>query len=143
MKTGGIRCGAWWALLCLAAGCGGRAGSNSGAPAGPLATCGDRCSQSEVSDSCSSTCAKIAQAGCSTGSDCATGCSKSLSTEPSCSSFALAFLRCLETAQPTCSASGQPEFVACDSAQKDVEDCLNRVAPTAVGSPTGPGAPGP
>jgi hypothetical protein len=144
MRSGGIRCGAWWAVFCLAMGCGGRADSGSGAPAGPLAACGDSCSQSEVSASCSSICAKLAQAGCSAGSgDCATSCSSAVSMTPACSSLALAFLRCLETAQPTCPTSRQAQFVACDSAQQSLEDCLNRAGPTVVTSPSGPSAGGP
>jgi hypothetical protein len=125
MKASGILCGACSVALCLALGCGGRADSRPNAGSGPLATCGDSCSPAQVSSSCSAICDKIAQAGCSAGSgDCVTGCATSVSMTPACSSQALAFLRCIETMEPTCSASGMAQsFVGCDSQQQALEGC--------------------
>jgi hypothetical protein len=138
MKASGILCGAWSVALCLAVGCGGRAdsGPNTGAP--PLATCGDSCTPAQVSASCSATCDKIARAGCSAGSgDCVTGCSGSVSMTPACSSQALAFLRCIETKEPTCSGSGMVQgFVGCDSQQQAVEGCT-RGSPNPATGPLG------
>jgi hypothetical protein len=144
MRSGGIFCGTWWVVLCLAPGCGGRADSGAGAPAGPLATCGDNCSQTQVAASCSSTCGKIVQAGCSFGTgDCATSCSNVVSVMPSCSSLALAFLRCLETNEPTCSAGmgSMVDFVGCDSAEQGLQSCLDSNVRPVVVSPVGSAGP--
>jgi hypothetical protein len=126
MRSRGILGGAWWVALCLAAGCGGRADSGSGSGTGPLASCGDSCSPAQVTASCSGTCDKIARAQCSSGSgDCVTGCADTVSMTPACSSLALAFLRCLETQEPTCSDSGTAQyFGGCDSQQQALETCF-------------------
>lgn len=125
MRSGGILSGAGWVVLCLAVGCGGQTNSSSNGGTGPLATCGDNCSPGQVSASCSTICDKIAQARCSSGNgDCMTGCMGTVSMTPECSSQALAFLRCIEAMEPTCSDSGLAQYFAgCDSPQQALETC--------------------
>ena len=95
------------ALVAVASGigCGGQTTSSQGNDTGPLATCGDSCTPTEVSSACTDICDKIAQAKCSSGGgiSCPTSCANITSMTPPCTSVAVAFLRCIENAQPTCS----------------------------------------
>jgi hypothetical protein len=110
--------------LLSAIGCGGATSSGEPSDEGPLSTCGDNCSVAQIAASCSATCAKITQAGCSAGADCPMSCAAVTSMSPSCVALVDGFLRCVESVQPLCSDAGMVQFVGCDSQQQALGTCF-------------------
>jgi hypothetical protein len=147
MRKVGFLCGAAFVAFGLAFGCGGNgqtsggdggadAHASRGVEAGPLAACGDSCTAAQIAASCVATCDKIAHAGCSFGSgaNCPMSCSDVPSMTPACMASADAFLRCIEAQEPTCDEAGTAQFVACDSAQQALTDCLDDAGPVSTSS---------
>jgi hypothetical protein len=128
--------------LFLAAGCGGATAPGKNQDAGTLASCGSNCSPAQIAASCSATCDKIAQAGCSppNGTRCPMNCESLPSITPGCASVVGAFYRCIESVQPSCSDSGAVVFAGCEAESEAVVACLADsgllAAPAASG--TGP-----
>jgi hypothetical protein len=144
MKTAGVVLGAATVAFWSAVGC--EAGSVGRlVDTGPLATCGDNCTATEIAASCQATCDKIARTPCSVGpsSDCTTGCSNLVPMAPTCAPLALAFLRCIEPLEPTCSDAGIADFTPCDSAQQALSGCVADAgtSPTVPSGPAGGGVP--
>jgi hypothetical protein len=138
MHTRSIWCRVTWVGLFVGVGCGGT--TNKDNDAGALATCGSNCSAGQVAAACSAVCDKIARAGCSQSdtADCPRSCASIPIMTPACASLADAYIRCLESAQPTCSDSGILDFFECDPAQQALLACRGDsgafgTPPTAVG----------
>ncbi len=142
MKKLCIVLGAAAILFASTTGCGAR--TTDAGDQGALASCGDNCSPAQVSASCADICQKIAQSGCSSGSnDCMTSCSQLPAMAPSCTSAAYAFLRCLEGMQPTCDSSGEAQFLGgCDSQEQALSNCVGTSTTVTVTNPGGGTGPG-
>src|ERR1700690_1255031 len=100
-----LLCGVTWTVLWSSSGCGGRTLSSQDGDQGSLATCGDSCSPAQVASSCAAICDKLAQTSCGVSPGC--GCTDLVAMLPTaCLPTLYAFLRCVESCQPTCDASG-------------------------------------
>jgi hypothetical protein len=130
-----------WLLVSLWVGC---AGKTTDPPSTPLATCGSSCSAAQINDSCSSTCAKMIQVGCSKNqslSECTHSCAD-FGGYDQCPA-AVEFLRCAESVAPTC-VNGVPDFgPTCTAHLQEAEHCGKQPVPVEVGGGTAGGPPVP